>query len=142
MLQKQIKTKLFAKNVSNQNANLDEHSFGGRIGESASFVCKDYALKHSMSKKPRKLHENNEIYQHDLDSFAVGEHNCLSCPTDDRLRYGMDVRQTNIRPAHSINTAFQLVVADFQFTEFTTIWWCKSIHLDWTMMPFFRFEFL
>ena len=31
LLQKQIKTKLFAKNVSNQNANLDEHSFGGRF---------------------------------------------------------------------------------------------------------------
>lgn len=141
LLQKQIKSKLFAKNVVNQNANLDEHSFGGRIGESASLVCKNYALRHSMSKKSRHFHENNEIYQHDLDSFAVGEHNCLSCPTDDRLRYGMDVRQTNIRPAHSLNTAFQLVAVDFQLQSLQQFGGVSTTHLDWTMVPFFRWSF-
>lgn len=63
-LAKNIKTKLFAKNIVNQNANLDEASFSGRIGEAASEVCKDYALKNSMSKMARKNHENNYIYQH------------------------------------------------------------------------------
>ena len=53
-----------AKNVANQNANVDESSFGGRIGETASYVMKDYALNNMMSKKSRENHENNEIYIH------------------------------------------------------------------------------
>lgn len=44
-LAKNIATKLYAKNVVNQNANLDENSFSGRIGEAGAVVCKDYALK-------------------------------------------------------------------------------------------------
>ena len=32
-----------AQNVQNQNANVDEHSFGGRMGEARNEVMKDYA---------------------------------------------------------------------------------------------------
>ena len=62
-LHKNIVTKLYAKNIENSNANMDEASFGGRVGEAASEVCKDEALK-MMSRKFRKNHENNEIYVH------------------------------------------------------------------------------
>ena len=60
---KQIEEKLSAKNVQNQNANLDEASFGGRLGETAGVVAKDRALK-KMSKIGRKNHEGNMIYVH------------------------------------------------------------------------------
>ena len=62
-----LRSKLFAKNVENQNANVDEHSFGGRMGEANSVVLKEYALQHCMSKKSRENHQNMEIYIHDLD---------------------------------------------------------------------------
>ena len=55
--------KLTASNVQNQNANVDEFSFGGRIGETASFVAKQYALDHLISKKAVRNHVNNEIYK-------------------------------------------------------------------------------
>ena len=35
-----IGEKLQAKNVQNQNANVDEHSFGGRVGEASSLMTK------------------------------------------------------------------------------------------------------
>jgi ribonucleoside-triphosphate reductase len=54
-LMKQIEDKLYAKNVQNQNANLDEASFGGRLGETAGTVAKDQALK-KMSKTSRNNH--------------------------------------------------------------------------------------
>lgn len=60
---KQIQSKLNGTNVENQNANLDEASFGGRIGEAGRVVCKNEALK-MMSKMARKNHENNMIYVH------------------------------------------------------------------------------
>ncbi len=60
---KQIQAKLNGTNIENQNANLDEMSFGGRIGEAGRVVCKNEALK-MMSKKARKNHEDNIIYVH------------------------------------------------------------------------------
>jgi ribonucleoside-triphosphate reductase len=101
-----IGEKLSASNVQNQNANVDEQSFGGRIGEAASVMTKNYALTQIVSEMARKNHENNEIYIHDLDSYAVGMHNCLSIPFDDLLAKGFNTRQTDVRPANSVNTAF------------------------------------
>lgn len=61
---KDITKKLSGSNIENQNANVDESSFGGRIGEAARIVTKNDALKYKMSKMSRKNHENNEIYIH------------------------------------------------------------------------------
>lgn len=109
-----VKEKLEATNVKNQNANVDEHSFGGRMGEANDAVMKQYALDNCMSEMSRDNHLNNEIYIHDLSAYPVGSHNCLSIPFDDLLANGFNVRQTDIRPANSINTAFQLLAVIFQ----------------------------
>ena len=109
-----ISEKLTAANVQNQNANVDEHSFGGRMGEANDVVMKQYALDYCVSEMAKNNHLNNEIYIHDLNSYAVGMHNCLSIPFDDLLANGFNTRQTDVRPAQSINTAFQLVAVIFQ----------------------------
>jgi len=106
--------KLQASNVQNQNANVDEHSFGGRKGEADSVIMKQYALDNCMSEKSKQRHLNNEIYIHDLSDYALGDHNCLSIPFDDLLANGFNTRQTDVRPANSINTAFQLIAVIFQ----------------------------
>lgn len=111
---KAIAEKLTASNVQNQNANVDEHSFGGRMGEANDIVMKQYALDYCMSEMAKNNHLNNEIYIHDLNSYAVGMHNCLSIPFDDLLANGFNTRQTDVRGAQSINTAFQLVAVIFQ----------------------------
>ena len=67
---KGLTKKLMADDVQNQNANLDEHSFGGRMGEANRLVTKDYALKYCMSRKSRNNHINNEIYIHKLEIVA------------------------------------------------------------------------
>lgn len=133
--------KLLAKNVQNQNANVDEFSFGGRIGETASFVTKQYALDHLISKKAKANHLNNEIYIHDLDAYAVGSHNCLSIPFDKLLAEGFNTRQTDVRPASSINTAFQLVAVIFQLQSLQQFGGVSATHLDWTMVPYVRKSF-
>lgn len=114
VLIKNVREKLSASNVQNQNANVDERSFGGRKGEAANELMKKIALDDCVSKMARKNHENNEIYIHDLDSYAVGQHNCLSVPFDDLLKDGFNTRQTDVRPANSVATAFQLVAVIFQ----------------------------
>ena len=136
-----ISEKLHAKNVENQNANVDEHSFGGRIGEASRLLMKKYALDNCVSDMARRNHENNEIYIHDLDSYAVGMHNCLSIPFDDLLAKGFNTRQTDVRPANSVNTAFQLVAVIFQLQSLQQFGGVSATHLDWTMVPYVRKSF-
>lgn len=111
---KAIANKLEAKDIENSNANVDEHSFGGRIGEASNIMTKQYALDYCVSPMAKNNHLNNEIYIHDLSAYAVGMHNCLSIPFDDLLAKGFNTRQTDVRPAGSVNTAFQLVAVIFQ----------------------------
>ena len=140
-LVKSISEKIEAKNVQNQNANVDEHSFGGRIGAATSEVMKDYAMKYCMSDMAVKNHLENIIYEHDLDHYPVGDHNCLSIPFDDLLANGFNTRQTDVRPAQSVNTAFQLLAVIFQLQSLQQFGGVASTHLDWTMIPYVRKSF-
>lgn len=136
-----IAEKLSAKNVQNQNANVDEASFGGRMGEANDVVTRRYALEYIVSPKTKANHENNEIYIHDLNAYAVGSHNCLSVPFDHLLEKGFNTRQTDVRPAQSINTAFQLVAVIFQLQSLQQFGGVSATHLDWTMVPYVRKSF-
>ena len=138
---KDITEKLMATNVQNQNANIDEKSFGGRVGEASDVVLKKYALDNCMSKMARENHLNNEVYIHDLNSYATGMHNCLSIPFDKLLKNGFNTRQTDVRPAQSINTAFQLLAVIFQLQSLQEFGGVSSTHLDWTMVPYVRKSF-
>ena len=136
-----LEEKLNAKNVKNQNANVDEHSFGGRMGEATGLMTKQYALDYCVSPMAKKNHLENMIYIHDLDSYAVGMHNCLSIPFDDLLANGFNTRQTDVRPAGSVNTAMQLVAVIFQLQSLQQFGGVSATHLDWTMVPYVRKSF-
>lgn len=140
-LLRKVSNKLRAENIVNQNANVDEASFGGRKGEASNELMKEYALNFCMSSMSRNNHLANEIYIHDLDSYAVGMHNCLSVPFDKLLAEGFNTRQTDIRPAGSINTAFQLVAVIFQLQSLQQFGGVSATHLDWTMVPYVRKSF-
>ena len=136
-----IGEKLSAANVQNQNANVDEYSFGGRMGEMNSAVARKYALDYLVSPMARKNHEDNMIYIHDLDHYAVGSHNCLTIPFDDLLAKGFNTRQTDVRPAQSVSTAFQLVAVIFQLQSLQQFGGVSASHIDWTMVPYVRKSF-
>jgi len=133
--------KISAKHVVNQNANVDEASFGGRVGEASSLVMKKIALDFKMSEIAKNNHEDNQIYTHDLDHVAIGDHNCLSIPFDQLLREGFVTRQTDVRGAQSINTAFQLMAVIFQLQSLNQFGGVAATHLDHTMVPYVRKSF-
>lgn len=137
-----IRAKLRASDAQNQNANVDEMSFGGRMGEAANELMKKIALEEYVSPMARNNHLNNEIYIHDLDHYAVGNHNCLSIPFDDLLANGFNTRQTDVRPANSVNTAFQLIAVIFQLQSLQQFGGVSATHLDWTMVPYVQKSFI
>lgn len=68
-------------------------------------------------------------------------HNCLTYPLDESLSQGVKTRQTSLRPAKSINTAFQLVAVLFQLQSLQQFGGVSCSHLDWTMVPYVRMSF-
>ncbi len=140
-MMEEIAEKVSAKNIKKQNANVDEKSFGGRMGEANSVLMRNLALEDVISDMAKNNHLNNEIYIHDLDHYAVGDHNCLSIPFDKLLANGFNTRQTDVRPAQSISTAFQLIAVIFQLQSLQQFGGVSATHLDWTMVPYVRKSF-
>lgn len=132
---------LNSQNDDRQNANVDGKSFGGRVGAVNSEVMKQIALDEYMSEISRTNHLNNRIYIHDLDSYAAGMHNCLSIPFDKLLANGFNTRQTDVRPAQSVNTAGQLIAVIFQLQSLQQFGGVSATHIDWTLMPYVKKSF-
>ena len=68
-------------------------------------------------------------------------HNCLTIPFDKLLKNGFSTRQTDVRPANSINTASQLMAVIFQIQSLQQFGGVSSSHTDWTMVPYVRKSF-
>ena len=65
----------------------------------------------------------------------------MSIPFDKLLAEGFNTRQTDVRPAQSINTAFQLVAVIFQLQSLQQFGGVSATHLDHTMVPYVRKSF-
>ena len=68
--------------------------------------------------------------------------NCLSIPFDDLLANGFITRQTDVRPAQSVNTAGQLIAVIFQLQSLQQFGGVSATHIDWTLAPYVRKSFL
>ena len=140
-MRKAVKEKMSGKSNQKQYANVDELSFGGRMGEANSEMLRQLALDEYVTETTKNNHLGNMVYVHDLDHWITGDHNCLSIPFDDLLANGFNTRQTDVRPANSINTAFQLVAVIFQLQSLQQFGGVSSTHFDWTMVPYVRKSF-
>lgn len=140
-LMQDVDSSINVKNKSNQNANVDEESHGGRMGAVGDVITKDYALNKCVSRRTKMNHIKNIVYIHDLSNYAVGNHNCLTFPIDDCLRDGFNTRQTDVRGANSVSTAFQLVAVLFQLQSLEQFGGVACSHLDWSMIPYVRKSF-
>lgn len=54
---------------------------------------------------------------------------------------GFNVRQTDVRPAQSVNTAGQLIAVIFQLQSLQQFGGVSATHIDWTLMPYVRKSF-
>ena len=81
--QKEIKDIMNLKNIENSNANVDEGSFSGKNKRVLDYFLKDYALNNLIDPKIAQMHHDGLLYQHDLDNYASGMHNCLFVDFDD-----------------------------------------------------------
>jgi len=141
-LNKQIEDILLCKNVQNQNANVDEHSFGGRKFESANVLHKNIALSAFIRPEVAQAHRESRIYIHDLSEYDIGSHNCLFADVSRLLNNGFATRNGDVRPANSFSTACQLIAVIFQIQSQVQYGGVASCHLDYDLAPFVKKSFL
>ena len=132
---------LNCSNIDNDNANVSQASFSGRKYRIADFEQKQYALRNLISKEGRKAFEEGLIYYHDLNSYAIGEHNCSFTDLDKGLNNGFTTRNGDVRPANSFSTACQQIAVIFQCQSQCQFGGIASNHLDFTLAPFVKKSF-
>lgn len=141
-LNKQIEDILLCANVQNQNANVDEYSFGGRKFESANVLHKNIALNVFVRPEVAQAHRESRIYLHDLSEYDIGSHNCLFVDMQRLLNEGFTTRNGDVRAANSFSTACQLIAVIFQIQSQVQYGGVASCHLDYDLAPFVKKSFL
>lgn len=130
---KKLDKVLQCSDIMNSNANVDEHSFGGRKFESANVILKRYTLDKIIKPEIAKAHIENRIYLHDLDSYATGMHNCSFPDIKKLVNNGFTTRNGDVRGANGLSTAFQLVAVIFQIQSQEQFGGTGSCHIDYDL---------
>lgn len=130
---KKLDKVLQCSDIMNSNANVDEHSFGGRKFESANVILKRYTLDKVIRPEIAKAHIENRIYLHDLDSYATGMHNCSFPDIKKLVNNGFTTRNGDVRGANGLSTAFQLVAVIFQIQSQEQFGGTGSCHIDYDL---------
>ena len=123
------------------NANVDEQTFGGRKNEAASIIQKAIALDSVMSSDVAEAHRSGLIYQHDLDHYNIGAHNCLNIDFEHIFKHGFKTRNCDVRPPTSFSTACQLVAVAMQLQSQNQFGGVGSVHIDTDLAPFVKRSF-
>ena len=115
-MEDKIKSILDADDIENSNTNVDEYSTSGKNKRVLDYVNKNYALDNLIPSHISELHKKGILYQHDLDNYNVGNHNCITVDFTDLFENneGFKTRNTDVRRPNSIMTFFQLVAVVFQ----------------------------
>lgn len=137
----QVRTKTNGGNIENANANVDEHTYGGRKNESAGILQKIIALDYNMDPLVAKAHREGQIYQHDLDHYNVGAHNCLMIDFQKLFNEGFKTRNCDVRPPTSFSTACQLVAVIMQLQSQCQYGGVGAVHIDTDLAPFVEKSF-
>lgn len=140
-LMRKVCAKTRATDIENSNANVDEWTFGGRKNEAAIVIQKSIALETTMSADVAQAHKDGLIYQHDLDHYNVGAHNCLQLDFKHLFTHGFKTRNCDVRPPTSFSTACQLVAVAFQLQSQCQYGGVGSIHIDTDLAPYVSMSF-
>lgn len=142
-MEKEIKSILDTDNVENSNANVNEFSTSGQNKRVLDYVNKNYALDNLIPKHISNLHRKGILYQHDLDNYSVGNHNCIVVDFTDLFENnkGFKTRNADVRSPKSIMTFFQLVAVVFQLESQVQFGGVSSGKIDFEAAPYVAITF-
>ena len=117
------------------NANVG-NNFSAKMLRIASEASKWRNLA-SMPKELSKLHENGDLYYHDLDSYNLTT-NCLHVPTGELLKRGFNTGYGTIKPPKRIGTAAELSCIILQSSQNDMFGGQSHPNFDNDLAPYLR----
>lgn len=124
-----------------ENANLNGESYSGKQSKMGSEYAKWYAKNYILPKNIAKAMDENYIHVHDLDHYAVGNHNCTFIPFGKILNNGFSTGNGSVRKPNSIWTAMQLVAIIFQSQQNCQYGGVAGNMIDWDLAPYVTISF-
>ncbi|WP_055106652.1 anaerobic ribonucleoside triphosphate reductase [Paenibacillus ihumii] len=128
--------------VLRENANLNGESFSGKMSKFGSEYARWYAKHFVMPKPLVQAIQDNVVYVHDLDQYAIGTTNCIFIPFDKLLREGFNTGNGSVRPPNSIMTAMALVAIIFQSQQNAQYGGVSANKLDHDLAPYVTKSFV
>lgn len=122
--------------VLRENANLNGESFSGKMSKFGSEYSKWYASHFVLPTRLVQAIQDNIVYVHDLDQYALGTTNCIFIPFDKLLRKGFNTGNGSVRPPTSIMTAMALVAIIFQSQQNSQFGGVSANKLDFDLAPY------
>lgn len=119
-----------------ENANLNGESFSGKMSKFGSEYSKWYARNFTMPPQLVQAIQDNVVYVHDLDQYAIGTTNCIFIPFERLLREGFNTGNGSVRPPNSIMTAMSLVAIIFQSQQNAQYGGVSANKLDYDLAPY------
>lgn len=128
--------------VLRENANLNGESFSGKMSKFGSEYAKWYANHFVMPNHLVQAIQDNIVYVHDLDQYAIGTTNCIFIPFDKLLAEGFNTGNGSVRPPNSIMTAMALVAIIFQSQQNAQYGGVSANKLDYDLAPYVSKSFV
>lgn len=124
-----------------ENANLNGESYSGKQSKFGSEYAKWYAMNFIVPIKAKNAVKNNYLHIHDLDHYAVGNHNCTFIPFGKLLKKGFSTGNGSVRHPNSIETAMQLVAIIFQSQQNCQFGGVAANMIDYDLAPYVDISF-
>lgn len=127
--------------VIKENANLNGASFSGKMSRFGSEYSKMYAKSFTIPHHIVKAMDDNYVYIHDLDQYALGTTNCIFIPFGKLLAKGFSTGNGSVRRANSITTAMSLVAIIFQSQQNAQYGGVSGNMIDHDLAPYVKISF-
>jgi ribonucleoside-triphosphate reductase len=127
--------------LTNENANLNARSYAGKMTKFGSENAKWYAEKNIIPEKLMSLHKEGRYHIHDLDNYAVGNHNCTFIDMGPLLKNGFFTGNGSVRGAKSLAVAFDLIPIIFQSQQNCEYGGVATNKVDYDLEPFVKLSF-
>lgn len=127
--------------VIKENANLNGASFSGEMSRFGSEYSKMYAKSFTIPHHIVKAMDDNYVYIHDLDQYALGTTNCIFIPFGKLLAKGFSTGNGSVRRANSITTAMSLVAIIFQSQQNAQYGGVSGNMIDHDLAPYVKISF-
>jgi ribonucleoside-triphosphate reductase len=124
-----------------ENANLNGESFSGKMSKIGSEHARQYAKDCVMPESLRQAIDDNYVYVHDADQYALGTTNCVFIPFGELLARGFDTGNGRVRPPKRISSAMSLVAIIFQAQQNAQYGGVSANKLDWDLAPYVAMSF-